>query len=218
MTSYSRILLLATIGLVGLLASPHAVLADGDPASDYLISQSAFLPIDSNVGTAQAGALTRLLSQEQKAGFPIRVAVIATKVDLGADSVLYRRPQYYATFLGEEISYWYKQELLVVMPNGYGIDHEGKVPPTDVATLSKLPKPNTTAGNALVAATEHAVQALARAHGINLEPAQATAPAPVAPGETNPAWVIAILILVVIGTPLAAFFGVRRQWRREDAG
>src|SRR5579862_4974443 len=85
----SRVVLLAAIGLVVLFVLAPAVLADGDPASDYLISQTAFLPTGSNVGTAQAGALTRLLNQEQQAGFPIRVAVIATRADLGADSVLY---------------------------------------------------------------------------------------------------------------------------------
>jgi hypothetical protein len=214
-TFWRPIALLAAICALTLAAAPHRALADGDPASDYLITQTVFLPVNSNITTAQAGALVRLLSQEQSAGFTIRVAVIARKVDLGADSILYGKPQYYAKFLGEELTYLYKHELLVVMPNGYGVYDSGKIPPADVTTLSKLPKPNTTAGNALVTATERAVQALAKTHGITLEPAKAAEPAPVARGESNAAWIIAILALVVSGAPLAAFFGVRRQWHQE---
>jgi hypothetical protein len=210
-----RIPLLAAVCALTVGATPHRALADGDPASDYLITQTAFLPVNSHISTAQAGALIRLLSQEQRAGFTIRVAVIARKVDLGADAVLYDRPQYYARFLGEELTYLYKRELLVVMPDGYGVYDNGRVPPADLTTLSKLAKPNSTGGSALLAATERAVRALAKTRGIAHGPTKAAEPAPLAGSEGNAAWIIAILALVVTVTPFVAFFGVRRQWQSE---
>ena len=41
-------------------------------------------------------------------------------------AVLFRKPQRYADFLGQEIIYFYRGPLLVVMPNGYGIFQSGK--------------------------------------------------------------------------------------------
>ncbi len=150
------------------LALVPAALADGDPASDYLITQPAFLPFDAKVDKARAAELSALLADANRKGFPIRVAVISSKIDLGAVPVLYRKPQTYAKFLGQELFYFYKHSLLVVMPNGYGVYAHGPAPKGDVAAVAKLPPAGSTDGNTLVAAADRAVRTLARRRGIEL--------------------------------------------------
>jgi len=71
-----------------------AARADGDPASDVLATQSVFLPQDAGIPIAQQGQLTSLLWASSSSGYPIRVAIIATKSDLGSvtDASEIRRP------------------------------------------------------------------------------------------------------------------------------
>ena len=57
----------------------------------------------------------------KRAGFPIKVALIASPVDLGVIPDLFGKPQQYADFLDQEISFQGKQPLLVVMAAGYGV-------------------------------------------------------------------------------------------------
>ena len=60
--------------------------------------------------------------QVSDAGLPIKVAVIGNKTDLGAVPQLWGKPQTYARFLGAELRFVYKDTLLVVMPQGFGIN------------------------------------------------------------------------------------------------
>jgi hypothetical protein len=112
-------LLTATLGQVS------SALADGDPASDVLASQSLFLPADGGFSPAQAAQLTGVLSSAQRSGFPIRLAVIATPADLGSVSALWRMPASYAEFLGKELPLVFHGTLLVVMPDGFGVSRVG---------------------------------------------------------------------------------------------
>jgi hypothetical protein len=95
--------------------------------------------------------------------------VIVTAYDLGSVPILFRKPKTYAKFLGEEDRYVWTDELLVVMPNGYGISKARGLPAADQATIDSLKPPNTTNGTALVVAAENAVRALAARHGITLD-------------------------------------------------
>ena len=85
---------------------------------------------------------------------------------------LYRKPQRYADFLGQELVYYYKGPLLIVMPNGFGIFQNGKPLKEDKQVLAKLPPPGTTDGDALAASAEKAVRALAQQRGITLAAAR----------------------------------------------
>ena len=69
--------------------------------------------------------------------------------------VLYGKPQRYANFLGQEIVYYYKGPLLVVMPNGYGI-YQGRRPrsPRTRSCSRGSPPPGSTDGNALAVGRE----------------------------------------------------------------
>ena len=142
------------------IVAPLAV-ADGDPASDYLITQQVFLPLSVTFSTAQGGALTNMLDNAKRANFPLKVAVIARRDDLGSVPSLYGTPQRYATFLGQEDYYFFKDELLVVMPQGYGLYKSGGLPPGDEQAIARLRVPNVSTGDGLIAAAERAVRALA---------------------------------------------------------
>ena len=96
-------------------------LGDGDPASDVLLGQNVFYPYQPPVTASLQKTLDAETGAAQKAGFPIKVALIASPVDLGVIPDLFGQPQKYANFLDQEISFQTKQRLLVVMSTGYGV-------------------------------------------------------------------------------------------------
>ena len=65
--------------------------ADGDPASDYLLTRSTFVPPDLGISAADAARLSTTVALAQARGYPIRVALIGSAYDLG--SVSLARPQ-----------------------------------------------------------------------------------------------------------------------------
>ncbi len=164
--------MLLAVGVVALAAVTPAF-ADGDPASDMLITQALFYPLlDNNVSTQEVARVNALLLSAAKQKFPLKVAVIGSAYDLGSVPSLFRHPQTYAKFLSEEDFYYWKSELVVVMPNGYGLYRSGTpAPKADAAILAKLPVPNTTGGTALVTDAANAIQALAARRGLTLSDA-----------------------------------------------
>jgi hypothetical protein len=107
------------------LALTAAAVADGDPASDILIADDVFVPY--KPPSKQATALLRANVATAFAGkYRIKVAVIASKTDLGSIPSLFNKPQAYAKFLGLELSTLYIGPLLIVMPAGFGIYDGGR--------------------------------------------------------------------------------------------
>ena len=141
---------------------PAIAMADGDPASDVLLGENVFYPYMPPVSGSLQAALNAETAAAGKAHFPIKVALIASPVDLGAIPSLFNKPQQYADFLDQEISFQGKQLLLVVMPAGYGVQGIG-APAT--AAAAKLAKPAGTQSNDLAQAAFTAVTTLARAAG-----------------------------------------------------
>ena len=200
---------IAAATIVALLAAPIAS-ADGDPASDWLLTQPAFTSYDKSISKSESAKLVAMLTDAKTRGFPLKVAVIVSPYDLGAVPVLYKRPQTYAKFLGQEIYFVTKDELLVVMPNGYGIYKARGLPAADKTLVARLPKLDTTNGTALVQAAQQAVQKLAARRGIALSASSASTGGSsvwVERGEIAGA-------VVVIG--LLALGG-RWAWRRRHA-
>jgi hypothetical protein len=149
------------------LCAPAAAHANGDPASDYLLAQSVFLPFTTKIDNNEVQRLDALLRESQKAGFRIRVAVILSPSDLGTAFSLFGKPQKYSAFLGLELSYVYRDRLLVVMPNGYGYTLNADPDPKATAVLKKLPPPGRDATKEVEGAIV-AVQRLAAAEGHRL--------------------------------------------------
>ena len=200
--------LLAAVLAAGCIAVPAAH-ADGDPASDYLLSQDTFLPFDANISKEQAAQLNTVVADAKKKGFKVKVAVIAKPFDLGAVPSLYGKPKTYARFLGQELFFLYKGRLLIVMPRGYGASRGGKPLPSDQRVLDTMPAPGES-GAELTAAAARAVQRLAAQNGVQV------AIPPVASGdsETNDRIIIAgiaggLVLLLLCG------FAVRRILARR---
>jgi hypothetical protein len=144
-----------------------AAAADGDPASDYLIGQKVFYSFDAGIPAANAQRLQTMVANANRAGFPIRVALIRTNSDLGAAYQLYRMPQQYAQFLGQELRFVYRNGLLIVMPNGFGYAVNGQPAPKTKRKLTGIATPGND-GRRLADAATLAVQRLARSSGHDL--------------------------------------------------
>lgn len=116
----------ACLAAVTLAAAPATALADADPASDFLPTQDVFVPYQPPISNAVKADLLGVTKAAKRAGYPIKVAVIATAVDLGGVPNLFNQPTQYAPYLGREISFNSKgQPLLVVMPVGFGTYQAG---------------------------------------------------------------------------------------------
>src|SRR5262249_17353430 len=93
-----RVLGATLLAAACLVAHPATALADGDPASDFLLSQTTFLPFDSNISKEDGDRLNELVAEAKKRGYTIRVAIIGKPFDLGAVPSLWAKPKTYARF------------------------------------------------------------------------------------------------------------------------
>jgi hypothetical protein len=112
--------------------------ADGDPASDVLVSRDIFTPYPPpSAGATQtlAGAVQAVRTR----GDRVKVAVVAAPSDMGSVSSLFGDAATYARFLGLELALVYKGPLLVVMPSGFGLAVDGKSVPAANAILAQAP-------------------------------------------------------------------------------
>ena len=191
--------------IVCLLVAPIAR-ADGDPASDYLLSQSAFVPPDANISSGDAKQLRTVLADAKARGYEIRVALIATTYDMGSVGSLFRKPQLYARFLGQELYFVYKGRLLVVMRNGYAVSRGGKLLPPAQRLVAGLPAPGTD-GRALATGATAAVRKLAAASGIAI-PLPRVAPAA---SSRSRYWLLGGIVALVVIAGGVAMFLVRRR-------
>ncbi len=154
--------------------------ADGDPASDVLLNYPAFVPSDLGIGAIGAEArLTSVLDAAARQRFPIRVAIIASQSDLGSVTPLWSEPVAYARFLGIELSFVYRGQVLVVMPAGLGLYSSSAIPAAERAALSAMPSPRSSAR--LLLAALATVRGLAAATGHPLSGSLIAASAPAAP-------------------------------------
>lgn len=154
----------ALLAALLLLCTPAVARANGDPASDYLLVQSVFLPFSAKVDPGATADLSDTIREADKVGFRIKVAVIGTRYDLGTAFSLYNKAQKYSEFLGLELSFQYRDHLLVVMPEGFGSSIDGKPDPRGIKVVRRLPAPGTDTTKQVEAATE-AVRRLAAASG-----------------------------------------------------
>jgi hypothetical protein len=209
--SLSVSLRLALLALIVVLAAgwaPARASADGDPASDVLVTQSLFLPFDAAVSSRQQAQIAGLLQEAAKSGYQLRLALIVSRADLGSVSELWRKPQAYAEFLGDELSLVYRGTLLVVMPDGLGIYRDIGSLGTERAALEGVSAHG--AGDRVAVAALMAIERVAAAAGHPLAPPSAT-PAPVAaPGRPETvAWVVFVLSGVLVAAAWTASIRVR---------
>ncbi len=159
-----RRLLLAIALLLVLTASAQA---DGDPASDVLVFKAYFLPYAPQTPVDAEQKINVATAAADRAGYPIRVAVIAGAGDLGIVPQYLGKPQEYASFLSDELKFAYKGALLIVMEDGYGLT--GADEAAVKAKVKTLPKPASDDPADLATAGADAVVALAAAAGKTLD-------------------------------------------------
>jgi hypothetical protein len=116
---------------------PARARADGDPASDVLYFQDVYLPYTKPSADA-AASLQAAVAKANDAGYRIKVAVIAAPLDLGAIPSLFNKASLYARFLGTELSSFYRNRLLIVMPAGFGIYNNGTATTKEEAILKDI--------------------------------------------------------------------------------
>jgi hypothetical protein len=198
-----------------------AALADGDPASDVLVSFQYFDPIDLSLPPATTAELSAVLSASSRAGFPIRVAMIASPMDLGTVTSLWRDPGAYAGYLQDELSNLFAGQILVVMPNGFGLHgpsggaHAVTAAESSVRALAPGP------GAALARAALSAVPRLAAAAGHPIPATElSTALHAVARRQAAPAGDASAeeLLALVIGALMIAVAWAASLWARPLQG
>jgi hypothetical protein len=193
---------------VALAVAPAPALADGDPASDVLLLQDIYLPYAPGVPAQLGKAITNLLKTTRKAGFPLKVAIIATPQDLGAVPQFFGKPQSYAPFLQREIAFNTRKPLLVVMAAGYGA---AALPVGTDTALQGLQAPAPGSGDALGRSAVEAILRRAKAGGHPV-------PAPKLPAASGGSGGGGTSPLIVFGVPVAllAIGGLLGALRRRQ--
>ncbi len=186
-----RLASLLSVVLVTAALAPAVAHADGDPASDVLLGQNVFYPYVPAVPQSLQNKLNGVTDAAKRAGFRIKVALINSPIDLGAIPELFGKPQEYADFLDREISFVSKQPVLVVMPNGYGVQG---VNPSAQRVLGSLAKP-AGRGRFLAEAALVAVPKLAAAAG---HPLSASTPGRSGGGVSSRMLLLTVLIAAAV--------------------
>jgi hypothetical protein len=208
----------AAVALVALLVQAVPAFADVDPASDVLLLQNVFLPYKPKACEQVKDGLRKLTGDAAKNGYPIKVAVIGSKFDLGGIQQLYGNPQAYAKFLGDELAVYgpdvgkdiTNKPLLIVMPQGYGVYHAGPKAPQ---VIKGLPDPNTQDPNKLGRLAGDQIPRLAAADG---HPFKAS---PIGSGCSKGGGSGALIAVFAVPIVLLAMVGVYLSRRRgADSG
>ena len=186
----------ATVVAFAFVWSAGPALADGDPASDVLATQTLFLPQDAGLPVEEQTQLVALLAAAHHSGYQLRVALVASSADLGSVTELWRQPQNYAQFLGQELSLVYRGPVLVVMPNGFGLYRLNRPLTAEQSALVGIRAPTATGGLGTAALT--AIRRLAAASGHTLPVQRTTAPSTSSSTDTV-SW-----LAFAIGTALIA--------------
>jgi hypothetical protein len=146
------------------IALPSSGRANGDPASDVLLTQDVYLPYPAPRTDVAAG-LSRAVAAVYARHHRIKVAVIASPTDLGSVPTLFDKPMIYARFLGTELDSVFVGPLLIVMPTGFGIYDGGRPTAAEERVLRGLEVVGASA-EALTSAATIAVKRLSTANAL----------------------------------------------------
>jgi hypothetical protein len=191
--------------------------ADIDPASDVLLQQDFYVPYQPPVCTEEKAALEAATGKAKAAGYQLKVAVIASRTDLGGAPEFFGEPIPYAKFLGEELAVFgphgqakSRVHLITVMPQGWGLY---QVDPRANGVVQAVKIPSGADSSALARAAIRAVPKIATAAG-HPTPAVRT-PSGCSHRSGPPVLVFMAPFLLVVGGLLAHYLLGRRK--REDS-
>jgi hypothetical protein len=206
--------LAALAALLALIAAPAAALADGDPASDVLLGQDVFLPY-SRIASSVQRQLYSVTAAARRAGYPLKVALIGSKSDLGVVPALFGKPRQYARFLSSELTGIVNGPVLVLMPAGFGLASRGRS--QSIAPLARIPIRAGTDGLGAAAVTATERLSAAAGHPLPAGAASGQAPSVGASASTVRHSLIAIAVLCVLAA-LALVGAVVTRARRAAPG
>jgi hypothetical protein len=166
--------LIAAFAVVFALGVPvSSAWADGDPASDVLLTDTIYFPYTKPSADVVA-KLRGVVEASRRAGQPLRVAISASRADLGAVPDYFGRPGEYAKFLSGELSAFGQLQgapqhgpatndpLLIVMPAGFGTYN---LPGTTDRELRSIDLGGDASPDGLSNAAGYAVQEIAKKSG-----------------------------------------------------
>jgi hypothetical protein len=199
---------------IALAVSPGATRparADGDPASDVLVSQDVFLPY-SQISTATERRLYTVCDAARRSGYPLKIALIASRSDLGVVPGLFGQPQAYARFLSSELTGVVTSPVLVVMPTGFGLARQGR--PLNVGTLAGI-RPGAGA-DALATAAMSAATRLAggAGHPLNVPAAGGGSSAGASASTVRHALIAMVVLALVAAVAISAALTARSRQPR----
>jgi hypothetical protein len=145
----------------------------------------------------------------KKAGYPLKVAIIATPNDLGLVPQIFGKPQYYAGYLGREIDFNKKNQLLAVMPAGYGTNN---IPPNVAKALNGLKPPGAKVDD-IARSTVDAMTRLSVAAGHPVKKPSVGAGG--GSKSTSPAIIFGVPVLLLVLAGLLATLRRRGEAERE---
>jgi hypothetical protein len=188
--------LIAALLASGAGHAPSAALADGDPASDILLFSDVSLPYSAPVSEVEKNRLLKVAVKAKRAGYPVKVAIISSSLDLGTDDRFTGHPAGYARFLSEELtspkSYSkhkrravraanIKVPILIVMDDGIALAQRGKS--LSAAAVGNPKVPNRPGADPLAEQAVIAIKRLATQAG---HPLRGIGPSPPATGSGQP--------------------------------
>jgi len=212
-----RVLLALLLAVAALAAAPPTALADADPPSDVLLLQSVYYPYQPPVSDKLRRTLDMVVTQSQKAGYPVKVALVASAVDLGAIPQLFGRPAEYAPFLGREIAFKSKAPLLVIMPAGIATYNVNAKAQQAIQGIKVDPSKQS---DGLVAAAIEAIPKMATAsgHPVAAVPVPSAGKNQKSGGGTSPLLVFGAPVLLVALAALVAALRRRGDDDEHDDG
>jgi len=190
------------VTLAALLAAPAAALADGDPASDVLLLRDSYFPYSPPPSKPAQAQLQKLLAALRKDNYPVKVAMIETRGDLGAYPDLFGKAPQYAKLLEREIVFKVKHPRLLVAMQGQPLTGRNLGPKAD-AILAQIKTDPAAKTDGLVKAATDAVSKLAAADGHQVSVPGAKAENS-SGGSSHTALYIIAAIVVLAGIGLVA--------------
>jgi hypothetical protein len=212
-----RALLALLLGVAVIAAAAPAALADADPPSDVLLLQSVYYPYQPPVSDKLRRTLDSVVAASGKAGYPVKVALVESAVDLGAIPQLFGKPAEYAPFLGREIAFKSKDPLLVIMPAGIATNN---VSAKAQQAIQGIKIDASKQSDGLVAAAIEAVPKMATAsgHPVASVPVPASGGGNKGGGSTSPLIVFGAPVLLVALAALVAALRRRGDDEEDDDG
>jgi hypothetical protein len=212
-----RALLALLLGVTILAAAAPAALADADPPSDVLLLQDVYYPYQPPVSDKLRRTLDSVVAQAKKAGYPVKVAMVESQVDLGAIPQLFGRPAEYAPFLGREIAFKAKVPLLVIMPAAiatYNVSAKAQ------QAIQGIKLDASKQSDGLVAAAIEAIPKMATAsgHPVAAVPVPSAGKGRKTGGGTSPLIVFGAPVLLVALAALVAALRRRGEDEEDDDG